>query len=82
MAEMNQKLVDGPRTRLLDGDFFKEVTSVSDRWFGKPVYGLVRSERARLIPYIYRTMKTSIPQLARGFGLSRDEVTEILRQNR
>ena len=31
MAEMNQRLVDGPRTRMLDGDFFKHVSSVSER---------------------------------------------------
>lgn len=82
MAEMQQKLIDGPRTRMLDGDFFKIIMAASDRWFGKPVSALVRTEQARLIPYIYRTTKTSIPQLARGFGLSRDEVAEILRLNR
>lgn len=81
-AEMDQKLVDGPRTRLLDGDFFKLITSVSDRWFGKPVSALVRTEQARLIPYIYRTAKTSVSQLARGFGLSHGTVEDILRQNK
>ena len=82
MAEMNQKLVDGPRTRMLDGEFFKQISSVSDRWFGRPVSELTRTEQARIIPYIYRTTRTTIPQLARGFGLSRDEVTDILRKNR
>ena len=82
MAEMNQKLVDGPRTRMLDGDFFKQISSVSDRWFGKPVSELARTEQMRIIPYIYRTMKTTIPQLARGFGLSRDEIAEILKRNK
>jgi hypothetical protein len=82
MAEMNEKLVDGPRTRLLDGDFFKLITSISDRWFSKPVSALVRTEHARLIPNIYRTTNTSIPQLARGFGISREEVADILRQNK
>lgn len=82
MAEMNEKLVDGPRTRLLDGDFFKLITSISDRWFSKPVSALVRTEHARLIPYIYRTTNTSIPQLARGFGISREEVADILQQNK
>lgn len=82
MAEMNEKLVDGPRKRLLDGEFFKLITSVSDRWFGKPVSVLVETERARLIPYIYRTTSTTVPQLARGFGLSREMVSDILRQNR
>ena len=79
VAEMKQKLIDGPRTRMLDGEFFKHVSSVSDRWFGKPVSELSRVEKTRLIPYISHTTYTSVPQLARAFGMDRDEIADILK---
>ena len=79
MAEMKQKLVDAPRTRMLDGEFFKHISSVSDRWFGKTVSELSRVEKTRLIPYISHTTCTSIPQLARAFGMGRNEIADILK---
>ncbi len=79
MAEMNQRLVDGPRTRMLDGEFFKHVSSVSERWFSKAIASLSRIEKARLIPYISHTTNTSIPQLSRTFGLDRSEIATMLK---
>ena len=82
VSQMQQELVDGPRTKMLDGEFFKMISSVSDRWFGKPVSQLTLTEKMRMIPYISRTTNTTVPQLARGFGLERDEVADIIRKNR
>ena len=82
VSQMQQELVDGPRTRMLDTEFFKMISSLSERWFSKPVSQLSITEKMRLIPYVYRTSKTSIPQLARGFGLERDTIAEILQRNR
>ena len=82
MAEMNQKLVVNPRKTMLDGEFYKHLTTVSERWFSKPVADLSLEEKMRLLPYINRTTSTNIPQLARAFGLSRKEVAEILQRNR
>ena len=82
VAEMQQKLVDSPRTRMLDGEFFKQISSVSERWFHKTVSELSMTEKMRLIPYVSKTSKTSVAQLARVFGLERDRVADILRLNR
>ena len=79
-AEMEWKLVNAPRQRLPDTDFLASVNDVSDRWFKLPAGDLSIEKKLRLIPYINRTMKTSIPQLARAFGLSRDEVARALRR--
>lgn len=38
--------------------------------------------KIRLLPFIRRTMKTTVPQLARTFGLSRDKIAEVLRSPR
>ena len=79
---MQQELVDGPRQRLTDSEFFKMISAVSERWFSKPVSGLALTEKMRLIPYIARTANTTVAQLARGFGLERDRIAEILQKNR
>ena len=75
---MTWKLVDVPRTMLVDGEFLKQVNETSNRWFQSDISGLSVQSKIRLLPYIYRTMKTSVPQLARTFGLSREEITHIL----
>ena len=82
MAEMQEKLVDGPRTRMFDSDFFKHVNEVSERWFKKAISALSLTEKIRLIPYVWRTTNTSVSQLARTFGLDREKVAEILKRNR
>ena len=54
------------------------VEEVSERWFKTGLSTLSLERKIRLLPYIYRTSKTTIPQLARVFGLSRDRVASIL----
>jgi hypothetical protein len=82
VSQMQQELVDRPRIRMLDTDFFKMISSISERWYSKPVSQLSITEKMRMIPYVSRTTNTSIPQLARGFGLERDKIAEILNLNR
>ena len=77
-AEMNQKLIDNPRKRLTDSEFYKHTAAVSLRWFKAELSKLSLEQKARLIPYISRTMKTSVPQLARAFGLNRDVIRKML----
>ncbi len=78
MAEMTQKLVVSPRQMKTDAEFLKEVETISLRWFMTGVRDLPTTRKARLIPYVYHTMKTTVPQLARIFGLSRDEITRLM----
>lgn len=77
-AEMNQKLIDNPRMRLTDSEFYKHTAAVSLRWFKAELSRLSLEQKARLIPYISRTMKTSVPQLARTFGLDRGVIRKML----
>lgn len=81
-AQMQQQLVDNPRVRMLDEDFFKHLSMLSDRWFSKPIAELSLEQKTRLIPYVYRTTNTYAKQLARGFGLDPAKISEILQQNR
>lgn len=77
-AEMRRKLVSGPRTMMVDTEFLKVVNEISLRWFQVPVSDLSLDRKTRIMPYIYHTMKTTIPQLARAFSLDRQEVARIL----
>ena len=77
-AEMNQKLIDNPRMRLTDSEFYKYAASVSLRWFKTELSKLSLEQKSRLIPYINRTMKTSVPQLARTFSLDREVILKML----
>ena len=79
-AEMKLKLVDNPRKMLNDSEFHKVVNETAERWFQTSLGHLSLNQKTRLIPYIRRTMRTTIPQLARTFGLERNTVTEILRR--
>ncbi|MBR5175945.1 MAG: hypothetical protein IKW89_08470 [Bacteroidales bacterium] len=77
-AEMTQKLVISPRKMLSDAEFLKEVNAISLRWFMTEIDNLPISRKTRIIPFVYHTMKTTVPQLARVFGLSRDDVSRLL----
>ena len=77
-AELHQKLVDLPRKMLTDADFLCCANDVSLRWFQRTVSELPVEKKARLIPYLWRTTRTTVPQLARTFGLGRDVISSFL----
>ena len=74
-AEMEEKLVDAPRRLLPDSELHKEVSDIALRWFSKQLSELTKENKKRLLPYLWRTRKTTIPQLARVLGLERDVVS-------
>lgn len=73
-AEMNEKLVDGPRIMRPDSEFFKLVADIARHWFSLDLADLPTDKKLRLLPYIWRTRKTTVPQLSRVFGLPRETV--------
>lgn len=77
-AEMSQKLVDSPRTRVTDGELLKSVEELSNRWFGSGLAGLSVERKLRLLPYVFRTRKTSSHQMARVLGLPLNQVEEAV----
>ena len=78
MAEMHQKLVDNPRQRQNDTEMLKTIESISQGWFKCGLLDLPLEKKARLLPYIYRSFRTSIAQLARCFGLDPDKVSRMV----
>ena len=78
VAEMRQRLVDGPRTMRVDEEVLKDAAAEAQRWFKTDLSALTRLQKTRLIPFFYRTRKTTVRQLARVFGLEREEIQSIL----
>lgn len=77
-AEMKYQLIDQPRTMMPDTEFFKAINDISLRWFQIALPELSLEKKIRLLPYVRKTMKTSVSQLARVFGLTREQVSSIL----
>lgn len=77
-AEMQEKLIDGPRKMVTDGEFLNLANETCQRWFQAELSNLSRERKFRLISYLSRTSRTTIPQTARVFGLSRDDASRAL----
>ena len=77
-AEMQQQLIDNPRQMMPDSEFFRHANSQSLRWFNSEIPALPTEKKLRLVPYLYRTTKTTIPQLARTLSLDRDKVASAV----
>lgn len=78
-TEMQEKLVEAPRRMLPDSEFYKVVADTVQRWFSQDISTLPREKKQRIIPYIWRTQKTTPAQLARVFGLSQKEIKSIVK---
>ncbi|MBR1406455.1 MAG: hypothetical protein IJ578_05935 [Bacteroidales bacterium] len=77
-AEMEQLLEENMRTRQKDAEFLKSVDAICHRWFQKGIQEVSLEMKIRILPYIYRTRKTSVPQIARCFGMERRHICKIL----
>lgn len=60
------------------GEFLREVDSISERWYKTNVRNLAFDQKARLLQYIFRTIKTSVSQMARALGMERDEIRKLM----
>lgn len=79
-AEMEEKLITAPRKLLPDSDFYKVVADTVQRWFNTDIAHLPTEKKLRLLPYIWRTRKTTVHQLARIFGMDREEVSRAVKR--
>jgi len=77
-AEMKNILTELPRKMRVDSEVFKSVQEICLRWFSSSLDQLPEEKKIRIIPYVYRTMKTTVSQLARIFGMERERIAGIL----
>ena len=75
---MRQMLVISGRKRQTDTEMLAIVKNLADKWYGKTLMELTPEMKARILPYLYRSYHTTIPQLARCLGMPRDVVATLL----
>ena len=75
--EMKQKLVTNLRIWRPDSEFLLTVNDLAGRWFQNAPAELTPEQKIRLVPYIYRCYRTSVPQLARCLRMPREEVKRL-----
>ena len=79
-AEMEQKLVLNHRAMQADSAFLLTVNDLAERWFHAKPFEMTVEQKIRLLPYLYRCYRTSVPQLARCLRMGRDEVERVVRK--
>ncbi len=80
-SEMRQKLVLNAREWQTDSAFLLSVSNVSDSWYHKGIRELTVDQKKHMLPYLYRSYRTSATQLARCIRLSPEEVRRTLHEN-
>ncbi len=78
MAEMQEKLVLSSRVRQTDTEMLAIISNLADKWFHKTALELTPEMKARLAPYLYRSYRTSVPQMARCLRLSKDHISRLI----
>ena len=77
-AEMQQLLVLNGRNRQSDSEMMAVISRLADKWYGKSILELSPEQKARVLPYMYRSYRTTVPQLARCLRMPRDVVAGLV----
>ena len=80
MADMDYKLVSGPRSLLPDRELLEKAEDLSKSWFAKTIAEINHEKKIKLITFLYRTSHTTVAQLSRIFGLERATVERIVKR--
>ena len=76
-SEMQYELVDKPRKMMTDGEMLLQAEDLASRWFGANLAKLPIPKKIRIISSLWRTCHTTVSQLARVSGFSREYVSAI-----
>ena len=78
-AKMEYEFAFRPQIRVNDMDLLAVAEQLaSSRFSGKSLADLSSSDKCKMIKYLYFNNKTSVPQLSRILGLSREIVAQVL----
>lgn len=78
IAEIRYSVEEQPFNMTPDTEFRKIIDDVSVKWYGKNLSGIPLGKKYGLLPYVYRTSKTTVSQLARVFALDRETVRAVI----
>ena len=78
VPEMQQMLVSSGRHSQTDTEMLAVIKQLADKWYHKTIPEMTPEVKARLLPYLYRSYRTTVPQLSRCLGMPRDVVAGLL----
>lgn len=78
VAEMRQKLVENMRRKHTDMEMMTVISEMADKFYSRTVPDLSPDMKAKMITYLYRSYRTSVPQLARCLQLPRDLTARLV----
>lgn len=76
--EMEYGISVSKSIKMTDSEFLKTVDEYAARYYGSEVRQLSPLLKAKLLGYLNRILRMSVPQVARCFGMDRDAVRSIL----
>lgn len=79
-ARMQEELIDAPREMKSDTELYKSISEICMKWFSTPLKDTSRGQRCTILPYIYRSMRTTVSQLSRVLSIEPDRVRQLLCQ--
>lgn len=79
-ADMKYRLEESKHTRLNDEAFLNHANKMSVRWYGSPISSLTQEDKSRMLYYLTKTVRCSIPQISRCLGMDRELVAKLLRR--
>lgn len=79
-AELKYRLIESPRQMIPDSQYHKLAEETCQRWYNADLSAISLDRKLRLLPYLFRTTKTSASQLARVLGMERDKVAAALKR--
>jgi hypothetical protein len=82
MAEMQQKLQMNKRVRHTDAEMLAIISNLAEKFYHRSIPDLTPDMKARILPYLYRGYRTSVPQLARCLQMSREVVAGLIPMKR
>lgn len=76
--EMEYGISVAKSIKMTDSEFLKTADEYAVRWYGSEVSRLSPALKAKMLGYLKRILRLSVPQVARCFGMDRDAVHSIL----
>ena len=77
-AQMNEILIENPRKRVNDSEFVKIVNETCLKWYKTDIKDITTDKKLRIASLLYRTTRTSVPQLSRALEVPRDKIATAI----
>ena len=81
-AQMKHELEEKPYQMQSDSEYYKTVNELCKKWFMTEIPDLSEAQKIRILPYLFRTTKTTERQLARIVGMTPMRISEVLQRNK